>query len=145
MNIKLKEIMVKRVVTVEMDDSLRVVNEIFETMKFHHLLVVDHKKLTGVISDRDLFKALSPNLGTMSATVKDEQTLEKKVHQIMTRNPICGTSDETVGDAIKRMILNDISCLPIIVGNNQIEGIVSWKDFLRKASEFVEENEEIKE
>ncbi len=55
------DIMTARVVTVEMDDRLEVVKEIFDTMRFHHLLVVDeHKKLSGVVSDRDLLRALSP-------------------------------------------------------------------------------------
>ena len=52
------------VVTIEMDDPLSVVKEIFDNVQFHHLLVVEKGKLFGVIFDRDLFKALSRNLGT---------------------------------------------------------------------------------
>ena len=77
--------MSKFVVTVEMDDSLRVVKEIFDNIRFHHLLVVDSDKLCGVISDRDLLNALSPNIGTVVETSRGAATLNKRVHQIMTR------------------------------------------------------------
>ncbi len=65
----MRDIMTARVVTVEMDDRLEVVKEIFDTMNFHHLLVVDeHKKLSGVVSDRDLLRALSPYVGSAAET-----------------------------------------------------------------------------
>jgi acetoin utilization protein AcuB len=62
---KLGEIMSTRVVTVEFDDSLATVKEIFDSLRFHHLLVVgSDRKLCGVISDRDLLRAISPYVGT---------------------------------------------------------------------------------
>jgi len=65
----LGSIMTARVVTVEMDDRLEIVKEIFDTMNFHHLLVVDeHKKLSGVVSDRDLLRAISPYVGSAAAS-----------------------------------------------------------------------------
>jgi len=72
------KIMTKRLVTIEMDDSLTVVKEIFDNVNIHHLLVVESGKLHGVITDRDLLKALSPNIGTSSETYRDTITLNKK-------------------------------------------------------------------
>jgi acetoin utilization protein AcuB len=37
----LKEIMTTRLVTVEPDDALDSIKQIFDSVKFHHLLVVD--------------------------------------------------------------------------------------------------------
>ena len=42
----------------------------------------------GVISDRDLLKALSPYIGTATETSRDVATLNKRAHQIMSRKPI---------------------------------------------------------
>jgi hypothetical protein len=39
--------------------------------------------LCGVISDRDLLRALSPYVGTASENARDTATLRKRVHQIM--------------------------------------------------------------
>jgi CBS domain-containing protein len=65
-------IMTTRVVSVEMDDRLDVVKKIFDTLKFHHLLVVDTGgKLKGVVSDRDLLRALSPYVGSAAENARD--------------------------------------------------------------------------
>ena len=127
----IQDIMTKRVVTIEMDDKLSVVKDIFENSKFHHLLVIEDDKLFGVVSDRDLLKALSPNLGTMSETYKDAATLNKSVHQIMTRKPITLQASATVKDAVNLFNTHRISCIPIVDKDFRPVGIVSWRDILR--------------
>ncbi|MFT6732441.1 MAG: acetoin utilization protein AcuB [Polaribacter sp.] len=57
-----------KIVTVKMDDPLKKVKQIFDKTHFHHLLVVDGNKLHGVISDRDLLEAISPNVDSVSET-----------------------------------------------------------------------------
>ncbi len=44
-----EKIMSRIVVSIEMDDSLSMVKEIFDNTRFHHLLVVESGKLFGVI------------------------------------------------------------------------------------------------
>ncbi|RNL61821.1 CBS domain-containing protein [Zhongshania marina] len=128
---KIKDIMIKKVVTVELDDSLRVVKELFEKTNFHHLAVVHDGKLYGIISDRDLLKSISPNIGTMAATSKDMATLNKKVHQVMTRQPITSDEESSVRDAIHIFNTNKISCIPIVRDSGYLVGMVSWRDILR--------------
>jgi acetoin utilization protein AcuB len=77
-----KSIMSARVVTVQLDDKLSLVKEIFESCRFHHLLAIEDSQLFGVVSDRDLFKALSPNIGTSTESYKDAATLNKRVLRI---------------------------------------------------------------
>lgn len=127
----LKEIMSKAVVTVELDDTLALVKEIFHHGKFHHVLAMEHGELLGVVSDRDLFKALSPNIGTSVESYKDLATLNKKVHQIMSRRPIVLHDDATVDDAIDVFNAYNISCIPILSKADKLLGIISWRDILR--------------
>lgn len=126
-----EKIMSKPVVTVILDDTLRVVKEIFESAKFHHLLVVDEGKLYGVISDRDLLKSISPFIGTLQETVHDKFTLNKKVHQIMSRKPITLPPSADVYEAISLFNQHRISCIPIVDQESAPVGIVSWRDILR--------------
>jgi len=124
-------IMTKRLVTVEMDDKLEAVKEIFDASRFHHLLVIDvDRKLCGVVSDRDLLRALSPYVGTMNATARDTATLNKRVHQIMTRKPITLLADATLQAAVDTLLANRISCIPIVDAAFRPVGIVTWRDVL---------------
>ena len=138
---KVTEIMTSPVVTVEMDDSLTVVKHIFDHTSFHHLLVVDADKLLGVISDRDLFKAISHKIGTPAETSNDTASLNKRVHQIMTRNPISLNQDAETTDAIEVFNRENVSCIPIVDETEKPLGIVSWRDILRLLSPDAEESE----
>ncbi len=129
---EIKDLVNKKVVTVEMDDPLRVVKEIFDNTKFHHLLVVENGVLCGVVSDRDLLKALNPNVGTIRETAQDAAVLNKKVHQIMTRKLITLGLDASFYDALEIFDQHRVSCIPIVDANREKAlGIISWRDILR--------------
>jgi acetoin utilization protein AcuB len=132
---KVKEIMSETIVTVEMDDSLKVLKEIFDKVKFHHLLVVESGRLYGVISDRDLLKALSPNIGSISETAEDRATLNKRAHQIMTRKPVTLSPKAGINDAIEVFKNHKISCIPVVDEERKPVGIISWRDILKTVKE----------
>jgi len=134
--VSIRDIMSQKIVTVELDDKLATVKEIFDNLKFHHLLVVEDGKLVGVLSDRDLLKALSPNLGKMSETARDTATLEKRAHQIMTRKLVTLPPDASLSDAVGIFKAHKISCIPIVDGEFKPVGIVSWRDLLKAVSEL---------
>ncbi len=128
---KVEKIMSKRLITVEMDDKLKVVKVIFDNANIHHLLVVEADKLFGVISDRDMLKALSPNIGTLSETRRDAVTLNKRVHQIMTSDPVTLAPDSDISDAVEIFNNYDISCIPVVDDKNKPVGIISWRDIIK--------------
>jgi len=135
-----KRLINEKIVTVEMDDSLGVVKEIFDNTSFHHLLVVEREKLYGVLSDRDLLKALNPNIGTINETARDTAALNKKVHQIMTRKPITLGLDASTNDALEIFDQHNVSCIPIVDVANKPIGIISWRDILRAIKSDLAEN-----
>lgn len=127
---QIREIMTTRVATVSMDDRLNVIKEIFEQAHFRHLLVLEEDQLVGVISDRDLLRALSPYLDTEAEMMRDTETLNRRAHQIMSRHPITIAPDSSVRDAARMLLEQHVSCLPVLE-NGVLVGIVSWKDLLR--------------
>lgn len=128
---RLAQLMSRSVVSVEMDDSLRTVKDIFDNTRFHHLLVVEGGRLCGVISDRDLLKGISPYVGTPAETGRDAATLNKRAHQIMTRHPITLPADASLDDAIATFNRHGVSCIPVIDGDERPVGILSWRDVMR--------------
>ncbi|MEG3768446.1 CBS domain-containing protein [Alteromonas sp. 14N.309.X.WAT.G.H12] len=131
------EIMSQRVVSVQMDDSLHTLKELFEATGFHHLLVVENKKLVGVISDRDLLKSLSPFTDTLSERLKDRATLERRAHQIMSRDIVAIQEHSSIMKAIAFFNRRRVSCLPVLNQAGEPVGIVSWRDILRYIEEKV--------
>ena len=126
-----KSIMSKKVISITMDDSLAKARELFLEFHFHHLLVLESGRLVGVISDRDLLKAISPFIGSLSELDRDRATLNKRAHQIMNRNPITVEADATVEIAAQRLLKNRVSCLPVVTQDGKVSGIVSWRDLLK--------------
>ena len=133
----IEKIMSKTVVTVEMNDPLSVIKHIFENTKFHHLLVVERGKLVGVISDRDLLRAISPKVDTPVESARDIATLNKKAHQIMSRKVITLPPSAGIYQAISIFNNYNVSCIPITDEDEvqKVLGILSWRDIFRALEE----------
>ncbi|WP_338845715.1 CBS domain-containing protein [Massilia sp. W12] len=125
------EVMSRHLVTVELDDKLSLVKEIFDHVKFHHLPVLDQGRLAGVVHERDLLRALSPNLGTLVETWRDAATLHKRVHQIMSRKPLTIAPHAALTDAVQLFNQNNITCLPVLQEDERLQGILTWHDLLK--------------
>ncbi len=119
------------VVTVGLDERLKTIQELFNEQKFHHVLVVEDNKLVGVVSDRDILKQLSPFLSTAAERTQDRSTLDKKIHQIMTRKPITVDKETPIEEAAEMFVKKNISCLPILTEEKEIIGIITLKDILK--------------
>ncbi len=125
------QIMTRGTITVGMDDNLQMVRDLFEEHAFHHLLVIEQGKLVGVISDRNLLRNVSPFLGKMSERPEDMATLNRRVHQIMTRKLITITAETHVDAAAQVMLEHGVSCLPVLTADGRVVGIVTSHDLLR--------------
>lgn len=127
----ISDIMTRRLYTVSMETTIAEANRLFEETKVHHLIVAEGKSLKGIISDRDVLRCLSPYVGTAAESERDTYTLNKKAHQIMTRKPITLSGDSSIKKAAAVILDEQVSCLPIVDENNQLEGIVTWRDIFR--------------
>ena len=124
---RVSQIMKPRVATVEMDDSMAMVRELFLAAPFHHLLVMEGEELVGILSDKDLYKAQS-----RGENRRDRDTLARRVHQVMSRDLVTVAPECPLEEAASLMLARGISCLPVVNGNT-LEGIVTWRDLLRAA------------
>src|SRR5450759_2382861 len=101
---KVDEIMVKEVATLDVNDELSLANDIMRLGRIRHLPVVDGTRLVGIVSERDLFRSsLAQALGYAT---KDTRDLMKNLHikDVMVTGVITIPPDTEVCEATKMMI-----------------------------------------
>jgi acetoin utilization protein AcuB len=124
------DIMTRKLITVTPERSIGEIQPMFSQFRIHHLLVVEDGLLVGVISDRDVLRNVSPFAHTNAAEKKDDFTLTRKAHQIMSRNLVTVDSKTGIRDACDRLLKGGVSLLPV-VDHGKLVGVLSWKDILR--------------
>jgi acetoin utilization protein AcuB len=124
-------IMSPAVVTVGLDETVASVQHLFERYRFHHLVVLDGGRVVGVVSDRDLLRNVSPFVGKGSERPMDLASLQRRVHQIMTRHPVTCAESEPIASAGLLMLQHHVSCLPVVGDAGKCRGIVTSRDVLR--------------
>ena len=126
-----REIMTAQVHTLHLDDSLRMAASLFEREHFHHVVVLERRRVHGVVSDRDILKAISPFVDNpILERPQDASTLKKRLHQIMTRKPVTIGPDQSITTAADLMLAQRVSCLPVVDENGTLLGIVTVRDLL---------------
>lgn len=124
------DIMTRQVIRIGMDQSVREARDILAEFGIHHLVVTDGVRLVGVISDRDVLHAISPFAGKIDERSRDVASLNRRIHQIMSRAMVSVTPDERIAEAGRIMLARGISCLPVIDGSGHLAGIVTDRDIL---------------
>ena len=126
---RLSEIMNRDMVTVDKHASLRMARRILDQYRIRHLLVVEGKRLVGIVTDRDLRQAAPSSKSPLTISERQEFMDELKVLEVMSRKLITASSTTTIREAAKVMVSEKIGCLPVVDGN-QLVGIVTEADLL---------------
>jgi len=126
---RLSEIMSPDPARVGSNDPLRVALERMRERHCRRLPVVEHDRLVGIVSDRDVRLALnSPFI--LRERSQDQELLDKVlVAECMTPNPISLPSDASVLDAVKLMRDRKFGGVPV-VDQGRLVGIVTETDVL---------------
>ncbi len=122
-----KNWMSKRVVTVELNDSLSVAINTLKRNRVRRLPVMDGEKLVGIVSDRDL-KEAAPSKAT-SLDIWELHYLMSRINikDIMKKNPITISPNATIEKAAIIMHDNKIGGLPV-VDEGKLVGIITEQD-----------------
>jgi CBS domain-containing protein len=123
------DVMTGKVVTLSPHHTFNDAANLMTDRHFRHCVVVDHNhKPVGVISDRDIFRALARNPNSRS----------KSVEQIMTRDPITVKPDTPIIAAVSKLLSKRINCLPVIENDGTVCGIVTSTDLLKSYKQLLE-------
>lgn len=117
-----RDIMSSPAVAVPPEATLEDCYRMMQEKRIRHLLVVDGKRLVGVITDRDLRLATS-------TLAPSPFPADSRVSSVMSRPPLTADPSDPVEDAARTMRERKIGCLPVVEGE-KVVGIVTGLDLL---------------
>lgn len=129
---KVKELMQHEVVTLGLDDSLDIAEDIMSLGRIRHLPVVTPAKhLVGVVSQRDLLKASVASVLALGRTAEHDWLKAISVRAVMTVDPVTVGPETDLIDALDEMISRKVGCLPVVHGGVLV-GLLTETDCLSR-------------
>jgi acetoin utilization protein AcuB len=124
-------VMSQPVLTVPSDAPLRRARDLMREQRIHHLMVEDRGRIVAILSDRDLWRALSPWADSPTGTTRDASTLDHPVFRVATYRLVTIPVTASIEEATARLVDHGISALPVVDDRDEIVGIVTSRDLLR--------------
>ena len=121
MPIKLREIMVKDIVSVEEKVNTRKAVEIMNKHEIGCLIVVKKGKPTGILTERDMLTRV---------LVESKDPNKTEVREVMSSPIVVGNPQMDIEEAIRLMFKRNIKKLPIVDGDHLV-GLVTLTDLIR--------------
>ena len=126
------QIMTKNPEAVTPSDTMEAVREIFERHGFHHVPVVEDNKLVGLVSYTDYLRLVRSIFDNKQESKKKKKTLHATVvEDVMTRNLLCLSKEDSAETALRIFKTNQFHSLPVIDDNNKLVGIVTTYDLMK--------------
>jgi CBS domain-containing protein len=114
---QLADVMRPDFIEVAPEDTLGEVAERMTAMNVGAVVVKDFGRLIGILTERDMLKAMAARV----------HTSEARVRQWMTEDPITASAATDVEEAARVMLDNGFRHLPVLDENGRVSGVVSLR------------------
>ncbi len=121
MSQKLRKIMVEKVKTARLDDTVENVALLMNRYQIGCVIIVDDDKPLGIITERDMIKRV------ICKAIHPENA---RIIDIMSKPLVTASPDMRAGDAAKIMLEHNIKKMPV-VGEGRLVGLVTLTDLVR--------------
>jgi CBS domain-containing protein len=119
---RVDEVMTDSVMALQLSATFGDAVSLMASQQVRHSVVVDEQnKIKGVISDRDVLRALARTPDWKSKPVSD----------IMTHEPFVVHRDTNLTDALGQLLEKRINCLPVVDDDLKVCGILTSTDLLK--------------
>jgi len=131
------DIMTRDVVTLLEEDNLEQVASSLQRYRFHHLPVIDGRRVVGMLSQRDMLRAtVAGRDHSMAALAKEARFLEQTfVRDVMRTAVVTVMPSESIPRAAKLLLTAGIGALPVVDGDGNLVGLVTEHDIVRQVAE----------
>jgi CBS domain-containing protein len=132
MPLKIRDVMVKEVITAEPDYTVRYAVNLMNWGSIGCLVVVRNGEIVGIVTERDILQRI---------VAEERSPKETLVEDIMSRPVIVAGPDTPVEDAVRMMVKNRIKKLPVMErfrGEDRLVGLVTLTDIARIQPKLME-------
>lgn len=125
--------MTRKVITIAKETDLLEAQAKMRKSGIRHLPVVENgNRLIGIVSDRDIRRALPDGPMEYFNYRKEKDRLSKlKINDIMTRDTVTISPLNTIGDALLLFQKKRVGALPVVDDEKTLVGILSVRDLLQ--------------
>jgi acetoin utilization protein AcuB len=123
--------MSSKVITVDHEVSIMKASKLMKQNGIQHLPVLKDKRIIGILSDRDLKEAQPSDATTLDIYELYYLLDELKVRRVMSPNLFTIGSGESVEKAAATMLKHNISALPVVDSQGELQGIITKGDVFR--------------
>jgi len=117
-------------ITIAPDTPVLEARRVMQARAIRHLLVVEHDRLVGIVTDRDIRLNMPSPATTLSVWEVNYLLARLTVREVMTTSVIVVEPDRSAQDAATLLVTEKIGALPVVDGERLV-GIVTETDFLR--------------
>lgn len=128
MSIKVEDVMVENVVTVNAETNVKEAVELMNKHEIGCLMVVKRGKAIGIVTERDMLRRV---------LVGGKDPKKTKVREVMSTPLIVGNSQMEIEEAVKLMFQMKVKKLPI-VDKGKLVGLVTLTDLARYQPQMIE-------
>jgi CBS domain-containing protein len=105
-------------ITCKEDETISSIAHLIIERSVNHIVVVDEDtRLRGIVTSWDITRAVSEN--------------KKKLSDVIVRNVITASPDDTLDSALRKLRQHNISALPVVDVNKKVLGIITTEDLTK--------------
>jgi acetoin utilization protein AcuB len=125
--------MTRDVITIGPNAGIFEAAAIFDKYRIHSVPVVEKDNtLVGIVTDRDVRSASPSGLLTLEEDTQEREHLSKlQVKDIMTKDPVVISPENTLEDALLLMERVPVGAFPVVDQHRKIMGIITVRDLMR--------------
>lgn len=118
-------------ITVDAGTLVQDADRLAKRHEVHLLPVMQRGRLVGIVTDRDIKGASASDFPGKKIIRNCDSLPELEVKKIMTPNPVTVFDHSTIEEAIEKLLMHNISGLPVVNRQQKVIGVITKSDFFQ--------------
>ncbi len=135
---RVSDLMTTDLLTLNERDSLNLAQAEMSLARIRHLPVVRRGRLVGLVTHRDILRAMCSVFSDLDAMEQTEVLRSILVREIMQAQVTTIGPNADAAEAGRLLLSDKVGCLPVVVDGDQLVGIITEADFVDLAIRYLD-------